>query len=84
MGMKNLNLLILNVKKVMLTFFLLISLGTAYIHAVFPPISSSKTMDTDNKCEATSSTGITSNPAGQMRKHVLQVSTYQVNSIIHI
>lgn len=53
--------------------------GTAYINAVFPPIPSSKP-DANGVASSsqTAGEGSSTNVASFTRKHVLQVSTYQV------
>lgn len=51
--------------------------GTAFINAVFPPIQSAK-LDAESKA-ASSTSGLSSGGMLQARKHVLQVSTYQVS-----
>lgn len=61
------------------SFFPVRHTGTAYINAVFPAIPSSKPSDDSAKDGVASSTGATSSTgSGPARKHVLQVSTYQV------
>lgn len=58
--------------------FVFVSIGTAFINAIFPPITSSK-MDAEAKATG-SVAGTSTSSILHTRKHVLQVSTYQVYS----